>query len=165
MQTNDDAWADLFDRIRQSPWQMGLVFSGGGVGALSRCFRRSGASANMVEAVIPYSHAAMLEYVGEPLKGPSASAAVAEQLAMIALARAAALTDHEQGMPVGVALVAALPTSPPRHGDNRVHVAIRANDFSIQLANHFAADLTREVAEAAVDDLVFDALSLLLERG
>ena len=71
-----------------------------------------------VEAVIPYSHAALTDYLGCPPSDSSASGPVAKQLASVALERAGRLRDEHADsiQPVGIALVAALPTTPRRRG-------------------------------------------------
>ncbi|MFK8112265.1 MAG: hypothetical protein AB8B91_08680 [Rubripirellula sp.] len=161
---NQTAWDQLFARLRVTPFQIAIVMSGGGSGALAECFRRSGASANFVEAVIPYSQRAMSEYLSQTPLGSAASLETAKQLAEVAHQRAQRLGEPNSQHCVGLALVAALPTSRPRRGDDRIHVAAKQTDSgvsrSIQLAKN---EFSRESAEEVADQLIYLALADIAE--
>lgn len=159
----------MFKSLSDSRIQISLVVSGGGSGALQHCFRREGASRLFVEGVIPYSHAAMVDYLGCAPSDASASASVAKQLASVALQRAGRLHEpqaesHKQ--PVGIALVAALPTTPRRRGRDRIHVARLTQDspqspkrgmlLSIELTKDA---YSREQAESIADEMIRMAIS------
>lgn len=164
MQTvSDSDWRELFQQLVELPLQIAIVISGGGSGSLPKCFRRAGASANFLEAVIPYSIPAMDEYLGEPACGPSASGPVAQQLARVAYGRAARLSESEQK--AGLSLVAALPTNPPRRGNDRIHIAVHLQHvgwlLSRELPKH---EYTRESAEDVADAMMHWALKLMLQE-
>ncbi len=187
--THDPDWNRLFETLRDSGKRISLVVTGGGSGAVTHCFRRAGASRVFVEAVIPYSHAALTEYLGCPPSGSSASGPVAKQLASVALERARRLHDDhaDSFQPVGIALVAALPTTPRRRGRDRIHVALLTQDsfhsqkrgvlWSLELtkdaynreqAESIADEMIRcaliELVESEPDDSFFQAAGLKLER-
>ncbi len=150
--------------------RIALVLTGGGAGTIGRCFRREGASRSFVEAVIPYSRAAVAEYLGRDPAAASASDSVARQLAAVAFARANRLGDDlmasdaaDSTETAGVALVAALPTTPPRRGDDRIHVVLHTSSggvlWSLELPKHAH---TRESAETIADEMVYAALAELI---
>ena len=154
----------ILESLRGSNSRIALVVTGGGSGALSQCFRRSGASDNFIEAAIPYSRAALTEYLGCQPSGSSASAATAKQLASVALRRAARLGDGEGDarVPTGIALAAALPTTPKRRGSDRIHVAMRVQNRGVLLSVELAKEThDRESAERVADELVFCVLAEL----
>lgn len=158
--------------------RISLVVTGGGSGALKHCFRRAGASRVFIEAVIPYSHAALTDYLGRPPSDSSASGPVAKQLARVALERSRRLQDEhvDSFQPVGVALVAALPTTPRRRGRDRIHVALLTQDsfppqellrpqergvlWSLELTKDA---YSREQAESIADEMIRCALTKLVK--
>ncbi len=165
MATTDSQWDALLDDLHQSPMVLAIVAAGGGSGAIARCFRRAGASRSFVQAVIPYSRAAMTDYLGGPPPAASASLETAQQLAKCARRRAAGLCDAESSSvcSVGIALVAALPTTPPRPVEDRIHVVADRGDrqrcWSLRLTK---GDFNRSMAETIGDELVFKSLAWLL---
>ena len=170
MSTPESNWDRLFEGLQNSRQRIAIVVTGGGAGALARCFRREGASKNFVEAVIPYSHAALIEYLGSPPSDSSASPAVAKQLAAVALRRAAGMgdADHQNENHVreaaGIALSAALPTTPRRRGTDRIHVVLRTHRRGVLWSLELTKDAqTRERAETIADEMVYRALTELTE--
>ena len=161
MSTAEFDWEELFESLTQSPLQIALVVTGGGSGAVARCFRRAGASSVFVEAVIPYSRLSMANYLNVQPRGSSASAERAHQLAATALARAGALTDRD--MPyetAGLALVAALPTINPRKGRDRIHVSLHTQQERQLWSAELPKDaFDRDAAEAITEEMIFIALS------
>jgi nicotinamide mononucleotide (NMN) deamidase PncC len=160
---DDQTWPKLLDRLHTSDFQIAIVISGGGSGSLAKCFRHPGASKTFVEAVIAYSRASMTEYLGEAPVGTSASADTARQLSLAAIDRCTRLSDAEEFTPVGIAIVAALPTSVPRKGADRIHVAMTVNGTTQTWASELPkGEFTRESAEDAADRMLSDALTQLL---
>lgn len=156
-------WEPLLEQLRGRPIQIAMVCTGGGAGAISRCFRRSGASTNFVEAIIPYSRAASAEYLGKPAPPSRASRQFAEQLAEVARTRAARLSDRAPELAVGLALVAALPTSDDRGVEQRIHVAINRTTHRQTWSEHWpAGEHNRQSAEDLADAMVFRAIASLL---
>ena len=163
---NDQPWSEVLDRLHASDFQIAIVVSGGGGGSLARCFRRPGASKTFVEAVVAYAHRAMAEYLGESPVGQSASRETANQLSRAAMVRCARLSDAESGTfrPIGISLVAALPTSSPRRGEDRIEVSLSfGNETKSWSRNLRKGQFTRESAEDVADAMFLAALSELLE--
>jgi hypothetical protein len=166
--TPESDWAGLFGALSRSGRRIALVVTGGGSGAVARCFGRPGASLNFVEAVIPYSHAALIEYLGGPPLESSVSRCVAAELAAVARRRAARLGD-DSTVPeaaAGIALTAALPTTPPRRGRDRIHLALDSQacceTWSLELAEGVH---TRASAEAIAEEMVFLAIARLTRQA
>ena len=166
MPTDAAQWSELLTTLHDSPVTIALVAAGGGSGAIHQCFQHAGASRTFVEAVIPYSRAAMVEYLGGPPIDASASLPTARQLAARARQRAERLCDEDDQRRrwVGVALVAALPTDTPRRGGDRIHVAWASIDGGRQWSLTLAKDsCTRAEAETISDEMMFLALASLVD--
>jgi len=166
MSRPDRDWDQLFAVLKEQPLQIALVCTGGGTGALARCFRRPGASKNFVEAVVPYSRAAAADYLGRtPGREMShASPEFAQVLATTAHQRAGRLSDQPTTLAAGVALAAALPTVGQLVDELRIHVAVETahhqQSWSETASGH---GHNRESAEDLADGLMFDALRSLID--
>ncbi len=156
--------SESMNRIFQTRWKIALVVTGGGSGAIAKCFRRSGASRNFVEAVIPYSHAALADYLNGPPVAGHADLSTATQIASVAFDRAVKVGGGDPKDAVGIALVAALPTDPPRDHIHRIHVALHADSlrqtWSCELTDR---TYTRQQAEDIADAMVLAAIEFLTE--
>jgi hypothetical protein len=166
--TQTSNWQSLLQTLAGADKRISLVVTGGGSGAVTHCLRRAGASRNFVDAVIPYSRAAVTDYLGCPPVDSSASSAVAKQLAAVALRHATELDDGSDAQrrdaveSAGIALVAALPTTPPRRGQDRIHVALQTAQRGVLWSLELPKDAhTRETAETVADEMVFLALAEL----
>jgi len=159
MTTTQANWNQLFKNLGEQPFQVAIVCTGGGSGAIWQCFHRAGASKNFVEGIIPYSNRASQEYLGITPAGSRASQAFAQQLASVAFERAKRLSDADSSVAVGISLAAVLPTLPANPVEERIHVAIHRNDdrqcWSKGLVK---GEHTRESAESVADDMIYDAL-------
>jgi hypothetical protein len=90
---------------------------------------------------------------------------VAKQLASAALERARRLGDDQTDAsePVGIALVAALPTTPRRRGRDRIHVALQTHQGGLLWSLQLTKDAhTREQAESIADEMIGCAIAALL---
>jgi hypothetical protein len=156
-------WEGVFQSLTSSKLQIAMVVSGGGSGAVARCFRRPGASAIFVEAVIAYSRKSQASYLQRAAEGTSASPQRARQLAATALARAQSLSDHEFDVrAAGISLVAALPTQSPRRGEDRIHVALKTSSRAAMWTLALPKGVfDRATAEAIADEMLYIALARL----
>ncbi len=168
MPDSEPNWSRVLARLSDSGIQIALVVTGGGAGALGKCFTRPGASTNFVEATVPYSRGAATAYLaGKPI-GSSASPDRAAQLATTALNRAESHTDRDAPIEAaGIALVAALPTTIPRKDKDRAHLSVRTRGAM----THWSLDLgqgtlDRETAESLCEQLILVGLAELIgEKG
>ena len=159
---NGQDWIPVLDRLGDLNARISLVVTGGGSGAIARCFRRAGASKHFVEAIVPYSRRSASEFLGCKLDSPSVSEETAIALAAMANQRARRLADDALGVPVGIALTAALPTEPPRDHQAAIYVALisdqKSETWSVMLG---AGEFDRLTAEQVADAMILRALGAL----
>lgn len=127
----------LVASIHATPWQVVCALSGGGSGALAELLQVPGASRTLLEAVVPYSRSALVDWLGgRPDR--FCSDETTRAMAVAAFDRARALAEPEAGSLAGVACTAGLATDRPRQGQHRAHVAIQTGSdtacWSLQLA-------------------------------
>ena len=101
-----------------------IVVTGSGIQAISDLFAEPGASRTILEAQVPYSRKALVDFVGAPTD-QHVSAAEALLMAQAALGRAQHLAEGDAGdEPLfGVACTAAVATDRVRRGEDRAHIA------------------------------------------
>ncbi|MGB1706702.1 MAG: hypothetical protein ACPHF4_02635 [Rubripirellula sp.] len=166
----DDAWVSILEKLCGSRIQISMVLTGGGTGAISHCLRRSGASLNFLEAVVPYSRTATQEYLGFKPREGYASPRTAKALAQTAHRRAASLSEKPH-LVFGIALTAALPTNasnpePSSSQDCQIHVASKSphtcRGWSLYFAGHPSE---REVSEAIADQMFLIAIQNALQQS
>ena len=104
-----------------------LVVTGAGTQAIAWLFAEPGASRTVLDAQVPYSMAALDDYV-KVRADQHVSAAEAARMADVALARARDLAHKSElpdGAPLaGVSCTAAIAADRERRGEERVHVGL-----------------------------------------
>ena len=150
----------IVERVHASGRRVVLAVTGGGSGAITELLGVPGGSRTLVEAIVPYSPDALVDFLGHgPEQACSAETAVA--MARRALARAARRSGPG-ALLVGVGVTASLVTDRPKRGDHRCHIAVtdggRVDVVSIVL-DRGARD------RAAEEDLVARATLLALARA
>ena len=166
--TTETIASDILSTLAKTPWKVAIVLTGGGTGVIGRCFARSGASTNFIEGLVPYSREAVIDYLGKRLSGSSASVEASEQLAQKAYERAQRLSPSDgcdsNSAYAGLALVAALPTTPPRRGSDRIHVSLitasAGKTWTIELPR---GEHTRKSSEEVAEQLALIGLASLTE--
>jgi nicotinamide mononucleotide (NMN) deamidase PncC len=118
----DDRIPDLIEQIHASPAKMVLAVTGGGSAALSRLLGIPGASASVIEALVPYAAESLADFLGG-VPDQSCSQTTARSLAMAAFRRAGKLTEGDHLL--GIGSTAALATLRQRRGADRVHIAVQ----------------------------------------
>jgi hypothetical protein len=137
-----DTWHDLIKRIHQAPHRAVVVVTGGGASAIAGLLSIPGGSKTLLEAVVPYSEAALSDWLGMP---PEQFCVEETALAMAAMAfqRACQLTPVPQaeladrtavqnrsraptGLAVGVSCTASLVSDRPKKGEHRCHVGVHS---------------------------------------
>jgi hypothetical protein len=92
----------------------------------------------MLEAVVPYSFAALVDWIGGK-PDQACSEATARAMAMAAFMRARELTvDADVEKLMGVGCTASLATDRPKRGERRVHLAVQ--HFDRTYAGHYRLD-------------------------
>lgn len=110
--------SQLSESIQASGYQAILAVAGGGSGAVHQLLSHPGASRFVLDVRIPYSPAALADFLGETTE-QACSAETAAKMAK----RAWAMNPADQ--PLGVSSTAALQTNRARRGDDRAFVCIK----------------------------------------
>lgn len=152
--------ADLVRRVHSSPVRGVLAITGGGTGAIGLLLSTPGASATVLEAVVPYSAAALAEWLGGPVER-ACDEAVARRMASRALARGRELDpDATPESWLGVGCTASLATDRPKRGEHRAFVAVQTATRTLVVSLGFEKGRrTRAEEEAAVAHAVVAALA------
>lgn len=127
-----DLWTSLIERIHAATLRGVIVVTGGGASAISELLGVPGGSRTLLEAVVPYSEAALTSWLG---KRPEHFCIEETALAMAAVAyqRAGKLAAAESSVSdslVGVACTASLVSDQPKKGDHRCHIATQTHTAS-----------------------------------
>lgn len=146
----------LIREIHDAPARLVLAVAGGGARALAEILEVPGASRTVLEAVVPYSDRAMIDWLGAR-PDQFCSEPTARAMAMAAFLRARRL-DESDGPRAGVACTASLVSDRPKRGPHRAHVAFQTAAVtavrSLELAK---GRRTRAEEERVVSDLVLNA--------
>ncbi len=154
----------LVKRLHASPHSGVVVVAGGGALLLADLLTVPGASATVLDAQVPYSAAALAQFIGAAPE-QSCSIAAACDIAMAGFLRAQVLTtggDHasEASHCFGFGCTASLATTSPKRGEHRAHMALQTTrqtrTWSITLAKG-ARDRLGE--ERLIADLALRALA------
>ncbi len=133
-------WRAVAAQIHASGRQIVIAVTGGGSGAISALLQTPGASRTILEAIVPYSFAALTDWIGATPE-QACSAATARAMAMAAFMRARKLApDAAPETWLGVGATASLATDRPKRGERRGHVAFQTYDRTFE-------------AEYSLDDL------------
>lgn len=128
---------DLIERLHATPWRGVLAVTGGGSAAIPRLLTVPGASATVLEAVVPYSEPSLAEWLG----GAPARACdevTARQMAMRAFGRSRHLAPDDNPRELfGVGCTASLASTRPKRGDHRAHIAVQTAGQTLALTLHF----------------------------
>jgi nicotinamide mononucleotide (NMN) deamidase PncC len=145
----DSELRTLVEQIHASGRRVVLAVTGGGSGAIAELLRVPGGSHTLLEAVVPYSLAALTELLGqEPAHACSSQTAAA--MAQRALERAHRLADNDAAL-VGLGVTASLATDRPKRGEHRCHIAA-ARDDGVEVVSIVLQKGRRD--RAAEEDLV-----------
>jgi len=150
--------------IHKGRYQFVMAVSGGGSGAISKLLAEPGASGSIIEALVPYSSAAMEHFLGL-VPEQACSERNARAMAMAAYLRAAELGAASSDKAIaGLACTAALATNRPRRGLHQIHVALQTEKMTRSLSlNLQKGTRTREQEEALASDLIIQAMAELCE--
>ncbi len=114
--------AQLVERIHAAGRPMVLAITGGGSGAIAELLSVPGGSATILEAVVPYSAAALEQWLGGP-PDHYCDERTARAMAMAAFERARRLSTADPGVLRGIGATASLVSNRPKRGPHRIHVA------------------------------------------
>lgn len=119
----------LVERIHSSGKHLVLSITGGGSGAIAALLEVPGASATVLEAVVPYAATALDEWLGGPVDH-YCSERTARAMAMAAFERARRLSDADPHLLRGIGATASLASTRPKRGRHRIHVAWQSTEVT-----------------------------------
>src|SRR5262245_53933441 len=119
----------LIEQIHATARPMVIAVTGGGSGAISSLLAVPGASATVLEAVIPYAARALGEWLGGT-PDHFCSERTARAMAMAAFERARELSDTDPMSLYGVGATASLASNRPKRGPHRIHVAWQSAEIT-----------------------------------
>ncbi|MDA1348607.1 MAG: hypothetical protein O3A47_07035 [Chloroflexi bacterium] len=126
----------LIKQIHASPRMAVIAVTGGGAQTLSWLLRVPGASNTVIEAVAPYSEAALRDFLGSQ-PDQAVSGETARAMARTAYRRAVRLRPDDRPV-TGIACTASIASNRPKRGDHRCHVAAwndtRVTTYSLVLS-------------------------------
>ncbi len=154
----DEQRRELIEAIHATPTLIVVVVTGGGSTAIAELLSVAGASGTMLEAVVPYAHSAVEQWLDGADGGAHADTALA--MATRAHARARELADATTPV-CGVACTAALATVRDRRGADRAHLASVGDGATIM--EH--VELERCDGRGAQERVVSDAVLGLIARA
>ena len=145
-------------RIHASSLRAMLVVTGGGTQAIADLLAVPGASRTVLEAVVPYSEAALTEFLGaHPHQAVSVETAAA--LARAAYKRAVVLSPADDPL-VGISCTATLATDRLKKGAHRAHIGIStAAETHVYSCTLTKGARDRQGEERVVSDLLLTILS------
>ena len=120
-------WKTTISDIHGSGRCAVVAITGGGSSAISRLLEVPGGSRFVLEAVVPYSLAALERWLGGEVDH-ACNEATARAMAMAAWTRARNLSPEvDPSLIVGIGATASLVSSRPKRGEHRVHVAVQTS--------------------------------------
>ena len=153
-------WNTLITAIHASKHQCVLAITGGGSSAIARLLEVPGGSRTVLEAVVPYSSAALTDWLGG---APDQFCAepTARAMAMAAWMRARALSpEADPRRLIGVGATASLASDRPKKGDHRIHIAAQTATATSSYSLVLAKDQRKRLAEENIaSQLVLMALA------
>jgi len=118
----------LIQKTHASPGLLVVAVTGGGATAISDWTATPGASATLLEAVVPYATQSIDHWLGYAPESYCCER-TARLLAMRAYLRAVELTEDETDVPlIGCACTASLASTRPKRGEHRAHIAIQSEE-------------------------------------
>jgi nicotinamide mononucleotide (NMN) deamidase PncC len=159
---NSPSSTALIEAIHAAPTLVVIAATGGGSQAIARLLEVGGASRTVLEAIVPYSAAALDDWL-HARPEHYCSPQTARAMAMAAFERARRLIADEGAASdrtdlAGIACTASLASDRPKRGAHRAHIAVQTARFtatwSVQLVS---GRRTRAEEERVVAELVLAA--------
>lgn len=123
-----------------------LAVTGGGSRAIADLLCVGGASRTVLEAIVPYAQAALVEFLGAPPE-QACSERTSRAMAMQSYQRALRLSAEEPRPCLGLSCTASLASDRPKRGEHRAYLALQNAKQSIALSLHLAKGLRTRLEE------------------
>jgi nicotinamide mononucleotide (NMN) deamidase PncC len=149
---------NVIKQIHASGRQLVLSLTGGGSGAIAALLEVPGASAAVLEAIVPYAAPALEQWLGGA-PDHYCSERTARAMAMAAFERARELSRGEARALRGIGATASLATTRPKRGPHQIHVAWQSAEVTAVASLELEKDArTRAEEEQAAALLVLAAV-------
>jgi nicotinamide mononucleotide (NMN) deamidase PncC len=148
----------LVEQIHASGRQLVIAATGGGSVAISALLQIPGASASVLEAVVPYASTALSAWLGGP-PDHYCSERTARAMAMAAFERARRLSDSDPHMLRGIGATASLATARPKRGTHRAHVAWQSAGATVVSSCTFGSERSRADEEQLAAEMILDSVA------
>ena len=142
------------EQIHAAGNQFVLAIAGGGSGAISSLLSVPGASRSVLEATVPYSSAALCQWL-TTVPEQACSSATACNMAVTAWMRARSLGDPGDIQLRGLGATASLVSQRPKRGEHRIHVAWQS------ATKHYSLQLSKGLRDRTAEELLAADLILL----
>jgi nicotinamide mononucleotide (NMN) deamidase PncC len=137
---------------------MVIAVTGGGSGAISSLLEVPGASASVLEAIVPYAATALADWLGGT-PDHYCSERTARAMAMAAFERARQLSDADPRTLRGIGATASLASNRPKRGAHRIHVAWQSADTTVVTSHTFSGEGTRAEEEVVAREIILSAVA------
>ncbi len=150
---------ELVERVHAAARPLVLAITGGGSGAIAALLEVPGGSATLLEAVVPYSSAALQDWLGGPVDH-YCSERTARAMAMAAFERARSLSDVPATTLLGIGATASLVSNRPKLGPHRIHIAWQSADTTAVASCELVKGArTREQEERLATALILNSIA------
>lgn len=149
---------NFIERIHASGKPLVIAVTGGGSGAIAALLQVPGASATVLEAVVPYSAAALHRWLGGR-PDQYCSERTARAMAMASFQRALDLSEADPLLLRGIGSTASLATTRPKRGPHRIHVAWQSADTTVAISSTLSGANSRAEEEQLATDLILNAIA------
>jgi hypothetical protein len=120
---------ELIAAIHRSGARIVIAITGGGSSAIGKLLEVPGGSDSLLEALVPYSQAALEEFLGGA-PDQFCSEPTARAMAMAAWIRARQLAAEDPRKLIGVGMTASLVSNMPKKCDHRIHVGVQTAELT-----------------------------------
>ena len=119
----------IIKKLHDSSWKTVIACTGAGAGLQNLLWSVPGASATILDAVMPYDRFALADFIGrEPAKYCSRDTALWMAAAAYGRARELAIRGGAKTPVLGLGLTAAVATGAEKRGDHRAFIAVKTAD-------------------------------------
>lgn len=156
----DSVWTRLIEGIHASGKKLVIVITGGGSEAIGELLKVPGGSQSLLEAMVPYSAAALDDFLGGR-PDHYCSEPTCRAMAMAAWMRTRELeSDADPASLVGIGVTASLVSNVPKRGEHRIHMGLQtANETATLSLTLDKGTRNREQEEHLASRLILLALA------
>ena len=149
---------DLIERIHSAGHPLVIAVTGGGSGAISALLQIPGASASVLEAIVPYSSSSLVEWLGG-MPDQFCSERTARAMAMASFERARRLSQADPRTLLGIGATASLASNRPKRGAHRIHVAWQSATTTVVVSHTFSGEDSRAEEERVSQELILAVIA------